>query len=152
MQTVATSDLPTPTGAVHVDHLGIAVADLASAVATYQAMLGVAPVYHHLPAQGISVAMFQLANLRIELLAPVGAESPITNVLEDHTIQAFIGRHPAGGLHHVCYVVDDLDMAQPPGARRLGSGVPLIGAQGKPIVFLDPATTGGALIELKQSG
>jgi len=77
--------------------------------------------------------------------------SPITDVPAAHTIQAFMARNPQGGLHHVCYVVDDLDAASPPGARRLGTGVPIIGAQGRPIVFLDPLTTGGTLIELKQA-
>lgn len=140
-----------PAGA-QVDHLGIAVAEIESAVVFYTGMLGFAPQRRHeLPDQGIRVAMFQLPGLRIELLAPIGVESPIHDVLEDHTIQDFIARHPQGGLHHVCYVVDDLDHASPPGARRLGSGVPILGASGLPIVFLDPATTGGTLIELKQA-
>lgn len=138
--------------AARVDHIGIAVADLDAATAFYQGMLGQPPDrVHHLPDQGIAVAMFQLPQLRIELLAPIGTVSPITDVLEDHTIQAFMARNPQGGLHHVCYVVDDLDAASPPGARRLGTGTPIIGAQGRPIVFLDPLTTGGTLIELKQA-
>lgn len=150
---MASTAPPAPAGLGHaqVDHLGIAVADLAAASGLYRTMLGVEPVMHELPGQGIAVAMFQLPNLRIELLAPIGAVSPITDVLEDHTIQAFMARNPQGGLHHVCYVVDDLDAASPPGARRLGTGVPIIGAQGRPIVFLDPLTTGGTLIELKQA-
>jgi methylmalonyl-CoA/ethylmalonyl-CoA epimerase len=143
--------LPVPAGA-QVDHLGIAVADLDASVAFYSGMLGMAPErIHRMPDQGIAVAMFQLPQLRIELLAPIGAESPLGDVLEDHTIQAFMARQPQGGLHHVCYVVKDLDDACPPGARRLGTGVPIIGAQGRPIVFLDPKTTGGTLIELKQA-
>lgn len=134
-----------------VDHIGVAVPSLDASVGFYRTLLGVEPVLHALDSQGIAVAMFQLANLRIELLAPIGAESPITDVLEDHTIQAFMARQPQGGLHHVCYVVKDLDAANPPGTRRLGSGVPIIGASGQPIVFLDPASTGGVLIELKQA-
>jgi methylmalonyl-CoA/ethylmalonyl-CoA epimerase len=134
-----------------VDHIGIAVADLGAAAALYRTMLGVEPQMHMLPEQGIAVAMFHLPHMRIELLAPIGSESPITGVLEDYTIQAFMARQPLGGLHHVCYAVPDLDAAQPPGTRRLGTGVPIIGAQGKPIVFLDPKTTGGTLIELKQA-
>lgn len=137
--------------AARVDHLGIAVADLDASLGFYRTMLGVEPVLHRLESQGLAVAMFQLPNLRIELLAPIGAQSPIADVLEAHTIQAFIERHPRGGLHHVCYAVSDLDAANPPGTRRLGTGVPIVGASGQPIVFLDPAGTGGALIELKQA-
>lgn len=149
-----TLPLPAPSIAgARVDHLGIAVADLPAAIAFYQGMLGVAPErVHAMPDQGIEVAMFQLEALRIELLAPLGAVSPIAHVLEDHTIQAFMARQPQGGLHHVCYRVADLEAACPPGARRLGSGQPILGAQGLPILFLDPATTGGTLIELKQAG
>lgn len=140
------------TSAARVDHIGIAVADLDKAAVFYQGMLGQAPDrIHHMPEQGIAVAIFQLPQLRIELLAPIGKVSPITDVLEDHTIQAFMARNPQGGLHHVCYVVDDLDAASPAGARRLGTGIPIIGAQGRPIVFLDPQTTGGTLIELKEA-
>jgi methylmalonyl-CoA/ethylmalonyl-CoA epimerase len=143
---------PASLGHARVDHIGIAVADLDAASALYRTLLGCEPRTHVLPEQGIAVAMFDLPQLRIELLAPTGAESPIADVLEGHTIQAFMARQPLGGLHHVCYVVPDLEAAQPPGTRRLGSGVPIIGAQGRPIVFLDPMTTGGTLIELKQAG
>ena len=62
-----------------------------------------------------------------------------------------MARQPLGGLHHVCYMVENLSEAQPLGARRLGSGIPIIGAEGRPIVFLDPTTTGGTLIELKEA-
>lgn len=143
----------TPPGldSARVDHLGIAVADLAASCALYRMMLGVEPVLHELPSQGIAVAMFQLPDIRIELLAAIGVESPIVDVLEDHTIQAYMARNPQGGLHHVCYVVKDLEAANPPGTSRLGNGKPIIGAQGRPIVFLDPKTTGGVLIELKQA-
>lgn len=138
-------------GHARLDHLGIAVPDLESASAMYRTLLGVEPKMHAFPGQGIAVAIFTLENLRIELLAPLGAESPLGDVLEDHTIQAFMARHPLGGLHHVCYVVESLSEAQPHGARRLGSGIPIIGAEGRPIVFLDPTTTGGTLIELKET-
>jgi methylmalonyl-CoA/ethylmalonyl-CoA epimerase len=142
--------IPAALGHARVDHLGIAVADLEAASAMYRALLGVEPEMRTLPGQGIAVAIFTLPQLRIELLAPIGAESPIADVLEDHTIQAFMARQPQGGLHHVCYVVANLAEAQPAGTRRLGSGMPIIGAEGHPIVFLDPKTTGGTLIELKQ--
>ena len=147
---LAVAPPPEALGQARLDHLGIAVADLSAACALYRTMLGVEPQMHSLPSQGIEVAMFALPNLRIELLAPIGAESPIEDVLEEYTIQAFMARQPEGGLHHVCYVVPDIAAAQPPGTRRLGTGVPLIGVQGLPIVFLDPKTTGGALIELKE--
>jgi methylmalonyl-CoA/ethylmalonyl-CoA epimerase len=148
LPTVGTSAVP---GYARVDHIGIAVADLPSASAFYQAMLGVEAQTCVLPDQGISVAMFTLPSMRIELLAALGSESPIAHVLEDYTVQAFLARQPLGGLHHVCYLVADLDAAQPAGTRRLGSGIPIIGAHGQPVVFLDPKTTGGTLIELKQS-
>ena len=138
-------------GHARLDHLGIAVADLELASAMYRTLLGVEPKIHAFPSQGIAVAIFTLENLRIELLAPLGAESPLGDVLENHTIQDFMARQPLGGLHHVCYMVDNLSEAQPHGARRLGSGIPIIGAEGRPIVFLDPTTTGGTLIELKEA-
>ncbi|MDH3235112.1 MAG: VOC family protein, partial [Alphaproteobacteria bacterium] len=75
-------------------------------------------------------------------------------VLEDHTINDFLERSPGGGLHHICYVVDDLETVRArltaSGMRVLGSGEPIIGASGQPIVFLDPDNAGGTLIELKQ--
>jgi len=138
-------------GHARLDHLGIAVADLESASAMYRTLLGIEPKINSFPSQGIAVAIFTLQNLRIELLAPLGAESPISEVLEDHTIQAFMARQPLGGLHHVCYIVANLSDDQPHGTRRLGSGKPIIGAEGRPIVFLDPTTTGGTLIELKEA-
>jgi methylmalonyl-CoA/ethylmalonyl-CoA epimerase len=93
-------------------------------------------------------------NLRVELIAPTVERSPLAHVLENHTVNDFLGREPAGGLHHVCYVVDDLaavrDRLQAAGQRVLGKGEPIIGAGGAPIVFLDPSCAAGTLIELKQ--
>lgn len=143
-------------GAGSVDHLGIVVPDLSCACAFYRDVLRCpvsAPVVHD--DQGIAVAFVAFANVRVELLAPTTEHSPIRDVLEDHTINDYLIRHPAGGLHHVAYVVDDLlatrDRLTRDGYRALGTGTPIIGASGLPILFLDPKHTSGVLIELKQA-
>jgi methylmalonyl-CoA/ethylmalonyl-CoA epimerase len=138
-----------------VDHIGIAVPDLTASARFYRDVLGCAVSEpHEPPGQGIAVVFVQMESTRVELLAPTEADSPIRHVLEDQTINDFLARHPAGGLHHICYVVDDLDALRPrlaaAGVRVLGTGEPILGASGLPIVFLDPRTTGGTLIELKQ--
>lgn len=139
-----------------LDHLGIVVPDLQAACDFYRDVLRfavAAPVVHE--DQGIAVAFVQLANVRVELLAATCERSPIEHVLEDQTINHFLARNPQGGLHHVAYVVDDLiatrDRLTAGGYRALGTGEPIIGASGLPILFLDPRKTGGALIELKQA-
>ena len=152
------NQLPSETSAVGVvDHLGIVVPDLAAACAFYRDVLRF-PVSEPLVRddQGIAVAFVQLANVRVELLAATCERSPIEDVLEDQTINHFLARNPQGGLHHVAYVVDDLiatrDRLTAGGYRALGSGKPIIGAGGLPILFLDPKRTSGTLIELKQAG
>jgi methylmalonyl-CoA/ethylmalonyl-CoA epimerase len=138
-----------------VDHLGIAVPELDAATCFYRDVLGCpvsAPVCPQ--DQGIAVVFVQFGNTRVELLSPTVEKSPLGNELEDHTINDFLARQPAGGLHHICYLVDDLaavrERLQASGQRVLGSGKPIIGASGLPILFLDPRNASGTLIELKQ--
>jgi len=130
------------------------VPDLARAASLYQSTFGV-PVgpFRFMPDQGIAVAFVEMGQTHLELIAPIGDSSPISHVLGTHTIQDFLARQPLGGLHHVCYLVDDLaaawDRLRQVGMRRLGTGEPIIGAAGLPILFLDPAAADGVLIELK---
>jgi methylmalonyl-CoA/ethylmalonyl-CoA epimerase len=140
-----------------VDHIGIAVPDLATSSRFYRDVMGCdvsEPIEP--PGQGIAVVFVQMGNTRVELIAPTQTDSPIRHVLEDHTINDFLARQPVGGLHHICYTVANLAELRPrltaAGMRVLGTGEPIIGASGLPIVFLDPRTAGGTLIELKQCG
>ena len=100
---------------------------------------------HELPEHGVTVCFVSLPNTKIELLHPLGASSPISTFLE---------RNPSGGMHHVCYEVEDIEAAcrrlEAGGARILGDGRPRIGAHGKPVVFLHPRDFTGTLIELEQ--
>jgi methylmalonyl-CoA/ethylmalonyl-CoA epimerase len=148
---------PLPVGDTlyEVDHIGIVVPDLEAAARFYRDVLGCAVSEAVTPeGQGISVVFVPFGNTRIELLAPTVDHSPIAHVLEDHTVNDFLKRQPGGGIHHVCYVVDDLlavrDRLRGAGLRVLGSGEPIIGASGLPILFLDPQNASGTLIELKQ--
>ena len=129
-----------------LNHVAIAVPDLAAASAMYRNMLGArvsSPVDQ--PAHGVTVVFVDLPNTKIELLQPLGANSPIA---------AFLGRNAAGGIHHVCYEVDDIlaarDHLKAMGARVLGDGRPKIGAHGKPVLFLHPKDFCGTLVELEQ--
>ena len=129
-----------------LNHVAIAVPDLAAASATYRDTLGAtvsAPV--DLPEHGVTTVFVELSNTKIELLGALGADSPIAGFLE---------RNPAGGVHHVCYEVEDLEAAcvhlRSRGARVLGDGRPKIGAHGKPVVFLHPKDLCGTLVELEQ--
>lgn len=129
-----------------LNHIAIAVPDLAAAVATYRDTLGAAvsqPLDQ--PDHGVTVVFVELANTKIELLHPLGTDSPIANFLE---------RSPSGGVHHVCYEVDDIlaarDRLKARGARVLGDGEPKIGAHGKPVLFLHPKDFHGTLVELEQ--
>ena len=129
-----------------LNHVAIAVPDLAAASATYRDTLGAtvsAPV--DLPEHGVTTVFVELPNTKIELLGVLGAESPIAG---------FLARSPAGGVHHVCYEVEDLEAAcahlRSRGARVLGDGRPKIGAHGKPVVFLHPKDLCGTLVELEQ--
>ncbi len=130
-----------------LNHLAIAVPDLAAASAQYRGVLG-AEVSEPLdqPEHGVTVVFVSLPNTKIELLHPLGEASPIAKFLE---------RSPAGGIHHICYEVDDILAArarlQAEGARVLGDGEPKIGAHGKPVLFLHPKDFCGTLIELEQA-
>lgn len=129
-----------------VNHVALAVPDLAAAVASYRDTLGAtvsAP--QALPEHGVTVVFVELENTKVELLEPLGASSPIA---------AFLEKNPAGGMHHICYEVDDIAAARDKllqaGARVLGGGEPKIGAHGKPVLFLHPKDFFGTLIELEQ--
>ena len=130
-----------------LNHVAIAVPDLAAATALYRASLG-AQVYapQPEPAHGVTVVFVTLPNTKIELLEPLGEGSPIA---------AFLARNPAGGIHHICYEVGDIaaarDKLEAAGARVLGDGEPKIGAHGKPVLFLHPKDFNGTLIELEQA-
>jgi len=130
-----------------LNHVAIAVADLEAAAALYRDTLGArvsAPVDQ--PAHGVRVVFVELPNAKIELLEPLGEDSPIA---------AFLERNAAGGIHHLCYEVDDIvaarDRLRAAGARVLGDGEPRIGAHGKPVLFLHPKDFCGTLIELEQA-
>jgi len=130
-----------------LNHVAIVVPDLATASAVYRDTLGAkvsAPV--DLPAQGVTTVFVELPNTKIELLHPLGAGSPIAKFLADH---------PAGGMHHVCYEVDDIyaarDALKAKGARVIGDGQPKTGAHDKPVLFLHPKDFAGTLIELEQA-
>jgi len=129
-----------------VNHVAIAVPDLAAATAAYRDTLGAtvsAP--QALPEHGVTVVFVELPNTKIELLEPLGERSPIA---------AFLEKSPSGGMHHVCYEVEDIlaarDQLKAGGARVLGDGEPKIGAHGKPVLFLHPKDFFGTLIELEQ--
>jgi methylmalonyl-CoA/ethylmalonyl-CoA epimerase len=130
-----------------LNHVAIVVPDLRSASATYKEVLG-ARVSEPcpLPAHGVTVVFVELANAKIELLEPLGEASPVGSFLE---------RNPSGGMHHICYEVDDIiaarDRLRAAGARVLGDGEPRIGAHDKPVLFLHPKDFGGTLIELEQA-
>lgn len=130
-----------------LNHVAIAVPDLAAATALYRDTLG-ARVSQAMPQpkHGVTVVFVELPNTKIELLHPLGDASPIASFLE---------RNPSGGIHHVCYEVDDIlaarDHLKARGARVLGNGEPKIGAHDKPVLFLHPKDFVGTLIELEQA-
>lgn len=129
-----------------LNHVAIAAPDLAAAAALYRDTLG-AKVSEPLaqPDHGVTVVFVELPNTKIELLHPLGPDSPI---------KAFLERNPAGGIHHVCYEVTDIiaarDWLRAKGARVLGDGEPKIGAHGKPVLFLHPKDFVGTLVEIEQ--
>ncbi|AWN51950.1 methylmalonyl-CoA epimerase [Methylobacterium sp. 17Sr1-1] len=130
-----------------LNHVAIAVKDLEASAKVYRDTLGAtlsAPLPQ--PEHGVTVIFVELPNSKIELLEPLGADSPIN---------AFLERNPGGGIHHVCYEVDDIlaarDKLKAQGARILGSGEPRIGAHGKPVLFLHPKDFLGTLVELEQA-
>ncbi|WP_290685003.1 MULTISPECIES: methylmalonyl-CoA epimerase [unclassified Haematobacter] len=129
-----------------LNHVAIAVPDLVAAAAQYADTLGArvgAPQDE--PDHGVTVVFIELPNTKIELLYPLGENSPI---------QGFLDKNPAGGIHHICYEVDDIlaarDRLLEQGIRVLGNGEPKIGAHGKPVLFLHPKDFTGTLIELEQ--
>lgn len=130
-----------------LNHVAIAVKDLAASTALYRDTLG-ARVSQPLPQpqHGVTVVFVELPNTKVELLEPLGVDSPIGKFLE---------RNADGGIHHICYEVDDIlaarDRLKAQGARVLGSGEPRIGAHGKPVLFLHPKDFCGTLVELEQA-
>lgn len=130
-----------------LNHVAIAVPDLKAAMATYRDTLGASvsdPMDE--PDHGVTVVFVELPNTKIELLHPLGDASPIAGFLE---------KNPSGGMHHVCYEVDDIlaarDKLVNQGARILGDGEPKTGAHGKPVLFLHPKDMCGTLVELEQA-
>ena len=129
-----------------LNHVAIAVPDIEAAAAQYRNILGA-----HVgepkeePDHGVTVVFIELPNTKIELLYPLGDDSPINGFLE---------KNPSGGIHHVCYEVEDIiaarDHLKANGARVLGTGAPKIGAHGKPVLFLHPKDFQGTLVELEQ--
>jgi methylmalonyl-CoA/ethylmalonyl-CoA epimerase len=130
-----------------LNHVAIAVKDLAASTALYRDTLGadVSPPLPQ-PEHGVTVVFINLPNTKIELLEPLGEGSPIAKFLE---------KNADGGIHHVCYEVDDIlaarDHLKAKGARVLGDGNPRIGAHGKPVLFLHPKDFNGTLVELEQA-
>ena len=129
-----------------LNHVAIAVPDLAAASDQYRQMLGAdVGALQDEPDHGVTVVFITLPNTKIELLYPLGDQSPI---------QGFLDKNPSGGIHHICYEVDDILVARDhlldQGARVLGGGAPKIGAHGKPVLFLHPKDFNGCLIELEQ--
>ena len=130
-----------------LNHVALVVPDLAKAIAVYRGQLGAmvsAPLA--LPEHGVTVVFIELPNTKIELLEALG---------EGSMIRPFLEKNPSGGMHHMCYEVDDIlvarDKLKAEGARVLGDGKPTIGAHGKPVLFLHPKDFFGTLIELEQA-
>lgn len=130
-----------------LNHVAIAVPDLDAAAAQYRDTLGaVVREPQAEPDHGVTVVFIELPNTKIELLHPLGEGSPVAG---------FLAKNPAGGIHHICYEVDDIlaarDQLKARGARVLGDGEPRIGAHGKPVLFLHPKDFAGTLVELEQA-
>ncbi len=129
-----------------LNHVAIAVPDLEKAANTYRQTLGAkVSEPHPVPAHGVTVVFVELPNTKIELLHPLGDKSPIAKFLE---------KNPDGGMHHMCFEVEDIiaarDTLKAAGARVLGDGEPKIGAHGKPVLFLHPKDFVGTLTEIEQ--
>lgn len=129
-----------------LNHVAVATPDLAASTALYRDTMGAtvsAP--QRLPEHGVTVVFVDLPNTKIELLEPLGEDSPILG---------FLAKSSAGGIHHLCYEVEDVRVARDKlkarGARVLGDGEPRIGAHGKPVIFLHPKDFDGVLVELEQ--
>ncbi|MBU1317477.1 MAG: methylmalonyl-CoA epimerase [Alphaproteobacteria bacterium] len=129
-----------------VNHIAIAVPDLAQATATYRDLLNARVSQPQaLPEHGVTVVFVELENTKVELLEPLGEGSPLA---------AFLEKNPSGGMHHICYEVADIlaarDQLQLAGMRILGDGTPKAGAHGKPVLFLHPKDMAGTLVELEE--
>jgi methylmalonyl-CoA/ethylmalonyl-CoA epimerase len=129
-----------------LNHVAVVVPDLEKAAAVYRDTLGArVSAAVDLPEHGVTTVFVELPNTKIELLRPLGEDSPVA---------AFLARNAAGGMHHVCYEVDDIlaarDRLKAEGARVLGDGEPKTGAHGKPVLFLHPKDFCGTLVELEQ--
>ncbi|MEM9061545.1 MAG: methylmalonyl-CoA epimerase [Pseudomonadota bacterium] len=130
-----------------LNHVAIAVPDLKAASDLYRSTLGATVSDPQAePDHGVTVVFVELPNTKIEFLEPLGEGSPIAG---------FLDKNPAGGIHHICYEVDDIlsarDRLKDDGARVLGDGEPKIGAHGKPVLFLHPKDFNGTLVELEQA-
>ncbi|HYF56998.1 MAG TPA: methylmalonyl-CoA epimerase [Salinarimonas sp.] len=130
-----------------LNHVAIAVRDIAAASRVYRDTLGAeVSAAEPQPDHGVTTVFITLPNTKIELLEPLGEGSPIAG---------FLDKNPSGGIHHVCYEVDDIlaarDRLVAAGARVLGTGEPKIGAHGKPVLFLHPKDFCGTLVELEQA-
>ena len=129
-----------------LNHVAIAVPDLVAAADQYKLSFGMeVSEPQELEEHGVKIVFVELSNTKIELLAPLGISSPISD---------FLKKNPSGGIHHICYEVDDIltarDRLISSGARVLGTGEPKIGAHGKQVLFLHPKDFNGCLIELAQ--
>ena len=129
-----------------LNHIAIAVPDLTAAAAKYRDLLGAhVGQPQALPEHGVTVVFIDTGNTKVELLEPLGEQSPIA---------AFLAKNPGGGMHHVCFEVPDIAAAAQTlaagGARVLGDGASKIGAHGKPVLFVHPKDFDGTLIELEQ--
>ena len=130
-----------------LNHVALAVPDVRAASRLYRETLGAQvsePV--DMPEHGVTIVFVELASAKVELMQPLGEDSPVA---------AFLAKHPGGAMHHVCYEVDDIlaarDKLLADGARVLGGGEPATGAHGKPVLFLHPKDFYGVLIELEQA-
>ncbi|WP_018632820.1 methylmalonyl-CoA epimerase [Neomegalonema perideroedes] len=129
-----------------LNHVAIVSPDLAASARQYKEVFG-AKVSEPkaMPEHGVTVVFVELPNTKVELMEPLGAES---------TVAGFLAKNPAGGMHHVCYEVEDIraarDELKAKGARVLGDGEPKIGAHGNPVLFLHPKDFNGVLVELEQ--
>jgi len=130
-----------------VSHIALAVPDLAAAAKLYRDKLGArVSKPKRLPEHGVRIVFVELTNTRVELMEPLGDDSPIAG---------FLRRHPTGGMHHICYEVEDIVAARDrllrSGVRVLGGGRPTPGSHGRPVIFLDPKDFAGTLIELEEA-
>lgn len=131
-----------------LNHVGVATPSIEASVALYRDMLGAGHAHEpfDLPAQGVRVCFVDLPNSQIELIEPLGEDSPI---------HGFLSKNPKGGQHHLCFEVEDIiaarDELRAKGATILGTGEPRIGAHGTPILFVHPKDMGGVLVELMET-